>query len=122
MPSLTTIDLLARGRHDIGKYLTCAARFLEQRTEAELREALRLDLGATRSNPSGSVGDLWAELRPAWLGEGLDTARIDDDVAALMAGLHRLDSADLAGLEAIAARAAALADHLRALHRAAVSA
>jgi hypothetical protein len=119
-------------RHDIGKHVTFALRFLgDSPTDAELRAALREDLGRTRSGPAGvlDLPAVWATLAPevrsavAPASEGLqaEVEAIDAAVAALASDLVTLDDAAGPALHAVAARAAHLADLTRALHRRALS-
>jgi len=119
-------------RHDIGKHVTFAVRFLgDSPTDAELRAALREDLGRTRSGPAGvlDLPAVWATLAPevrsavAPASEGLqaEVEAIDAAVAALASDLVTLDDAAGPALHAVAARAAHLADLTRALHRRALS-
>jgi len=126
------VRVAAAVRHDIGKHVTFAVRFLgDSPTDAELRAALREDLGRTRSGPAGvlDLPGVWATLVPevrsavATAPEGLqaEVDAIDAAVAALAADLVTLDAAAGPALHAVAARAAHLADLTRALHRRALS-
>ena len=91
--------LLARLKHDLGKYVAFQQRWLgEDPDPAELLEALRADLLATRRGPEGetSAVEVWRAARPVLLGErAVDGVtvdlRLDEDVAALSEAVAELE-------------------------------
>ena len=91
---------LGRLKHDLGKYICFRQRWLDADADHDAWiEALRADLLATRSGPSGSmrVDQVWEEFRPWLEGAGLDV-RSDPDGAELFAAMARVLGA-LPGLE-----------------------
>lgn len=63
---------VARLRHDLGKYVSMQVRWLGEGASPEaLRDAVMADLLTTRRGPRGVQTALavWAEFRPALLGE-----------------------------------------------------
>lgn len=73
-------------RHDLGKYLGFATRFLGvDASEDDLREALRSDLLATRRHGDRveAAWEVWARLRPARLDGDEDVTVIDERLAEL---------------------------------------
>lgn len=109
-------EAAARARHDLGKYISFAARWVEPSADTEeLRRALREDIDKTRKGPSGVHGAvaLWAELRIPLQGTC-------EEVDALMGDLAeratQLDVLDRAGLEELADVAQQVAVALRRLH------
>lgn len=104
---------LGRLRHDLGKYLQFEVRFLGTDPETEaLRHALRNDLYATRKvgDAVSSAWELWAELRPAPLGD-------DPDVVILEGALGALAAVDLDGERGELERGVALASQAAAATR-----
>lgn len=100
LPDLEDLD------HDLGKYIVLQTRFCGlDAADAELREALRADLLATRQRGDRrwTAWELWATLRPAGLDADprvrrldvllaeLSTARFDGDRESLLAIAGRAD-------------------------------
>ena len=111
-----------RLRHDLGKYVTMAARWLpDDPAEAELRAALRDDLLHTARGPSGdrAAAEVWAGLRGEWEGAPPGLAarvrELDERVARLDAGARRLDELRLPELRELAAEAAGVSALCREL-------
>lgn len=115
---LDRADVLARTRHDLGKYVAMLTRNTDPSDLAALRDALRSDLGATRS-PDFACDAVWASLRPDWIAAHLDPAPIDGRILALRMGLDHLHTLSPAELQALGQLAVELGTHLRDLHRAA---
>lgn len=121
-------DHAARLKHDLGKYVALQQRWLGPDPDpAELEQALRADLLATRRGPSGTVdaAAVWAEFRPGLVGaEALasgavvdlsdhpDVRRIDAGVAEirLTAAALRADDIDAPQIERGAAAARDVAE------------
>jgi hypothetical protein len=115
-------EILARARHDLGKYVHFEARWLaESASEADLREALAADLLRTRRGPGGtqSAATTWAELRAGLVAEAPDVALegVDAGVRELAEAAARLESMELAELRELAERARQVADAVRGLGR-----
>lgn len=111
-----------RLRHDLGKYVTMAARWLpDDPAEAELRAALSDDLLHTARGPAGdrSAAEVWAGLRGEWEGAPPALAarvrELDERVARLDAGARRLDDLRLPELRELAAEAAGVSALCREL-------
>ena len=116
MGSATLEEAASRARHDLGKYISFAARWVEPSADIEaLRSALEEDLLHTRKGPSGVVGavELWAELRGPLVGVSDEVDRL---MAEIVRGAPQLGALDRAGLEALAGVARQVADALRRLH------
>lgn len=132
MPTSFAPDRLERAaavlRHDVGKHVTFAVRFLGgEADDAALRLALREDLLQTHSSPAGvaSVDDVWGrlapELRAAASGAPAELVgsieAIGDRVLALAAEARCLEELDGTRLRQLADRAAELAELTRVFHR-----
>lgn len=123
-------DAADRVRHDLGKYVSFATRFLPEDAGAEaLREALRDDLRFTRRSPEG-VEDavaLWARLRvpltegPVPAAIGACVAQLDHAVGGIAVAIPHLDTSDEPTLRQLAAAAAEVTVLARALAAAARS-
>lgn len=105
-----------RLRHDLGKYVVMAARWLpDDPPEAELRAALSDDLLHTARGPGGdrSAAQVWAGLRGEWEGAPPALAarvrELDEHMARLDAGAQRLGELGLPALRELGAEAAAVA-------------
>jgi hypothetical protein len=129
------LPVLARLRHDLGKYVALQLRSLPaDAPDAEILAALRADVLETRKGPTGSVDalGLWDPVAPALAGQADldDGLRVDlrghPELDRLTAAMDRLRSAvgpirsgtathDLLTDAADAARTAS--DAVRALHR-----
>lgn len=75
-------ELLARLKHDLGKYVALQQRWLpEGASHHDSEQALRADLLQTRRGPSGSQNavSVWGEFRGQLLGQGplADGSRVD---------------------------------------------
>ena len=115
---------LGRLKHDLGKYICFRQRWLDADADHDAWiGALRADLLATRSGPSGSmrVDQVWEEFRPWLEGAGLDV-RSDPDGAELFAAMARALGA-LPGLErgevdvdAVHAACLEVSERVRSLH------
>lgn len=115
-------EILARARHDLGKYLHFEARWLPLSASADdLRAALASDLLRTRRGPAGtrSAAETWSELRPALESAAPEVALADVDarVRALAEAAARLGSMSMPELREVAEMARRAADAVRALGR-----
>lgn len=66
------LELIARLKHDLGKYIAFQIRWVEDSDPfAERRRALEADLLETRRGPSGTVDafEVWQEFRPFLFGQ-----------------------------------------------------
>ena len=64
--------LVARIKHDLGKYVSFQARWLPENASPEMvAAAVRADLLSTRRGPSGEQDavEVWSGFRPALVGE-----------------------------------------------------
>lgn len=114
------LQAAARAKHDLGKYVAFQLRWLPPDAPAgELLEALRADVLATRSGPSGTqtAAQVWADVRPAL--QGQDVAEIDGWVAQLHAAEAGLRDGTLAHAElrALADTCVQISRGLSALHK-----
>jgi hypothetical protein len=128
-------DLLARLRHDLGKYVALQARCLADDASADdLRQALIADVVQTRRSRAGieSAPAIWAVFRPMLVGElplpdgahvflAEDPAVVEIDrqmgvLASLIEALAS-NSTSVEELERGAAASRAVADAIRALQR-----
>ena len=117
MRRMSVLEAAARARHDLGKYISFQARWVEPGAPVEaLRDALREDLLRTRKGPDGVVtaAALWRELREPL--QGLEIGRVDALVELLTVRAATLDTLDEAALLDTARLAREVADELRAVH------
>lgn len=117
MRGMSVLEAAARARHDLGKYISFQARWLEPGAPVDaLRDALREDLLRTRKGPDGVVtaAALWRELREPLVGFGID--RIDALMEVLTVRAATLAALDEAALLDTARLAREVADELRATH------
>ena len=121
-------DASERVRHDLGKYVSFATRFLAEDAGVEaLREALRDDLVHTRRSPDGveNAPMLWARLRVPLTDPAVPpeirafVARLDDAVGGIAVAIPHLDTDDEPTLRQLAAHAAEVTTLTRALAAAA---
>ena len=89
--------LVARVRHDLGKYVTLEAAWVPDDAAPEvLAASLRQDLLATRRGPAGtsSAVEVWAELRAALgpLAEAPEARQIDAAMETVAAHLPALSA------------------------------
>ena len=99
-PNPALQDLLARLKHDLGKYVALQQRWLPATaTLDERRAALRADLLETRRGPNGTqdAASVWRGFRPQLFGEAAlpDGCRVDGsadpDLVALDEAMKRID-------------------------------
>ncbi len=107
---------LAAVRHDLGKYIALNLRWLPDNPPIEeLRDALRLDLLATRSGPDGTEDavTLWRRLRPLLTAHGFAVDPLDALMDGIGERLPGLEAADADGLRALAGLAVEVGGVLR---------
>ncbi len=122
MRRMSLLEAASRARHDLGKYISFQARWMEPGAPVDtLREALRDDLLRTRKGPDGvfTAAALWRTLREPLLPLGIE--RVDALMELLTVRAATLDSLDEAALLDTARLARDVAVELRAVHARALS-